>query len=190
MDGNGTAMLCKSSVINQNRNPGMNTAEAENYMTQYLGVTNFIWLDGVEGEDITDAHIDGVARFFDYNTLLTVSKRDFFQLYEGIKEQDYETLLTATNAEGKKYKVIELPMTAQNVYGLDYKGSYLNYYVGNNVVLVPIYNDENDKIALNILGELFSDREIVGIDVTALYQYGGMLHCVTQQQPEIPQNSK
>lgn len=186
LDGNGTAILCKSSVINQNRNPNMSIEEAEAYMTKYLGVTNFIWLDGVEGEDITDAHIDGIAKFLDENTILTVSEQDFFQLYEEISELDYEVLHTAVNTEGKPYQVIELPLTANNVSGLEYKGNYINYYAGNEVVLLPVYQDPNDKIAINIIAGLYPDKEVVGIDVTALYQYGGMIHCVTQQQPEIP----
>lgn len=81
-------------------------------------------------------------------------------------------------------------MTAENVKGLDYKGSYLNYYVGNDVVLLPVYGDVNDKAAEQILSELYEGREIVPIDVTALYQYGGMLHCVTQQQPYLPSDNE
>ncbi|MFC6260556.1 agmatine deiminase family protein [Levilactobacillus fujinensis] len=185
LDGHGTAMLCKSSVLNPNRNPGISQAKAETYLTKYFGVIHFIWLDGVIGEDITDAHIDGMARFYDSRTILTVSKADFYQLYEGSHRQDYTKLQTATNAQGKPYKLVTLPMTAKKVRGLDYKGSYLNYYVGNDVVLVPTYHDKNDQTALKIFGRLYPDRKIVGIDVTALYQYGGMLHCVTQQQPAV-----
>lgn len=184
LDGSGTAMLCKSSVVSESCNLKLSVKQAEEYLTRYLGVTNFIWLEGVVGEDITDAHIDGMARFYDAKTLLTVSEKDFFELYEVILESDYETLRSAKNAEGEPYEIIELPMTAKHVDGLDYKGSYLNYYVGNEVVLVPVYGDANDAIATEILSQLYSTREIVPIDVTSLYQYGGMLHCVTQQQPK------
>lgn len=183
LDGSGTAMLCKSSVVSKNRNPDLSISDAEKFLSQYLGVSNFIWLEGVTDEDITDAHIDGMARFYDDKTILTVSEDDFFELYEGIKEKDYTALTTAKNAKGEQYKTVELPMTAKNVEGLDYKGSYLNYYIGNEVVLLPVYNDANDTLAIQILSGLYPEREIVPIDVTALYQYGGMLHCVTQQQP-------
>lgn len=182
-DGAGTLMATKSSVISKNRNPGMTQAQAEEYLTRYLGAVNFIWLDGVTDEDITDAHIDGMARFYDENTLLTVPEEDFFELYEGILESDYEALLGAKNADGEPYELVELPLTAENVRGLDYKGSYLNYYVGNDVVLLPVYGDESDVHAAEIIGGLYKGRKIVPIDVTALYKYGGMLHCVTQQQP-------
>lgn len=183
LDGNGTAMLCKSSVVSKNRNPDMKLKQAEKYLTKYLGATNIVWLEGVMNEDITDAHIDGMARFYDDETLLTVSEDDFFELYENIKPKDYETLLSMKNSSGKPYEIVELPMTHENVQGLDYKGNYLNYYVGNEVVLVPVYNDVNDAVAIEILSELYEQREIVPIDVTALYQYGGMIHCITQQQP-------
>lgn len=184
LDGHGTALLCKSSVVSKNRNPAMSVSEVEKYLSQYLGVDHFIWLEGVLDEDITDAHIDGMARFYGDNTLLTVSEDDFIELYEAILPEDYETLLAAKNAEGKPYKIITLPLTAENVEGLDYRGSYLNYYVGNEVVLVPVYGDANDKSAIQIISGLYHDQEVVPIDVTALYQYGGMLHCITQQQPD------
>lgn len=183
LDGNGTAMLNKSSVVSTARNPGLNVQQAEEYLTRYLGATNFIWLEGIVGEDITDAHIDGTARFFNDTTILTMKEEDFFDLYEGVVESDYDKLLTAKNARGEPYKIIELPMTSKNVEGLDYKGSYLNYYVGNKVVLLPVYGDSNDDIAAAILSELYAGRDIVPVNVTALYQYGGMLHCITQQQP-------
>ena len=128
---------------------------------------------------------NGMARFFNEDRSLTVSKDDFFELYEEILESDYKTLHKAVNANGTPYKIIELPLTSKNVKGLDYKGNYINYYVGNNTVLVPIYNYANDNIAMNIIGGLYTNRKIVGIDVTSLYKYGGMLHCVTQQQPEL-----
>lgn len=182
-DGAGTLMAAKSSVAGISRNPDITLSEAEAYLRRYLGVSNFIWLEGVSGEDITDAHIDGMARFLDDRTLLTVSEEDFYNLYEGIPQGDYDTLRHAENVNGQRYQIIELPMTMYNVPGLEYQGSYLNYYIGNKVVLVPVYGDENDALALDILAGLYEDRKIVPINVTALYQYGGMLHCITQQQP-------
>jgi agmatine deiminase len=182
-DGAGTLMACRSSVISTNRNPDVSQGEMEKFLKQYTGASNFIWLDGVTDEDITDAHIDGMARFYDKNTLLTVPEDDFFDLYENISEKDYDTLQSARNADGEKYEIVEIPLTAKNVKGLDYKGSYLNFYVGNEVVLLPVYGDRNDETAVEILQDLYPDRKIVPINVTALYKNGGMLHCVTQQQP-------
>lgn len=183
MDGHGTLMASLSSVVSKNRNQTLTVVQAEEYLSQYLGVTNFIWLDGVTDEDITDAHIDGMARFLDKNTILTVSENDFSELYESINMEDYSTMRSAKNTAGKTYELVELPLTKKNAKGLDYKGSYLNYYIGNKVVLVPIYEDENDNTALEIITELYPERKIVPIVVNTLFQYGGMLHCVTQQQP-------
>ena len=183
LDGAGTVMLCKSSVVSKNRNPEKSISQAEAILSQYLGATNFIWLKGVTDEDITDAHIDGMARFYDEKTIVTVSEKDFYALYKANLGNDYEVLMAAKNSAGEKYDIVELPMTSKNVEGLDYKGNYLNYYIANHVVLVPVYNDINDEIAVKTLAGLYTDKEIVPIDVTSLYQYGGMIHCVTQQQP-------
>lgn len=183
LDGSGTLMASLSSVVSKNRNAQLSVEQAEDYLARYLGVKNFIWLDGVTDEDITDAHIDGTARFLDDKTILTVSKSDFSELYENINMNDYSTLENAKNAEGEPYKIVELPFTKKNAEGLDYKGSYLNYYIGNEVVLVPVYDDENDAVALEKLAKLYPERKIVPIQVNSLFQYGGMIHCVTQQQP-------
>ncbi|APQ95379.1 agmatine deiminase [Clostridium botulinum] len=160
----------------------MTAEQAEEYFRKYLGATNFIWLKGVTDKDITDAHINGTARFYDDKTLLTVPKEEFLELYEGILESDYEKLISARNTKEEPYKIVELTMTSENVEGLVYKGSYLNYYIGNEVILLPFYNDVKDEVAISILSELYEDRKIIPINVTGLYQYGGMLHCVTQQQ--------
>lgn len=135
-------------------------------------------------EDITDAHIDGIARFYDKKTILTVSQNDFFELYEKIKLNDYKRLESARNTSGDKYNLIALPLTDKNVKGLDYKGSYLNFYIANSVVLMPAYNDKNDIAAQNILAQLYPNKIIIPINVNSLYKYGGMIHCITQQQPQ------
>lgn len=184
LDGNGTLMAAKSSVVSKSRNRGLTVLQAEEYLSKYLGVHNFIWLEGVTDEDITDAHIDGSARFLDDSAILTVSRSDFAKLYETINMDDYTKLQTAKNAAGKPYEIIELPLTKEIVEGADCYGSYLNYYIGNKVVLVPVYNDENDALALEIIAELYPSRKLIPIVVNDLFQYGGMLHCVTQQQPD------
>jgi agmatine deiminase len=179
----GTMLAAKSSVISKNRNPDVSQKEAEAILSKYLGVKKFIWLEGVTDEDITDGHIDGFARFYDKDTILTVPENDFYDLYENIREEDYETLTHSTNASGRAYDIIEIPLTKKNVKGLDYKGSYLNFYLGNEVLLLPVYGDDNDGPVIRQMKELYPDHEIVPINVTALYKNGGMLHCVTQQMP-------
>lgn len=187
IDGAGVFMATKSCILNSNRNPGMTQSQAEAILSTKLGVTKFIWLDGVPGLEITDMHIDGFARFANANTIVTMNNADL--LYWELTQPDINKLYAATKANGDAYNFVNLPLTQNNVvtaYGknLGYKGSYVNFYVANTKVLVPFYNDPNDLVAKNILQGLFPGRTVVGIDVRNLYENGGMVHCVTQQQPQ------
>ena len=186
MDGKGSLMACKSSILNNNRNRGMSQAEAEAIFKQYLGVTNIIWLEGQAGLEITDQHIDGFARFGNTETIVTMNQQDL--LAYDVLQSDIDLLFAAKNKEGEAYNFVKLPLTKNNVtteYGkeLCYKGSYCNYYIANTKVLVPTYNDENDSVALQIIQDLYPDRTVVGIDCRNVYENGGMIHCITQQQP-------
>jgi agmatine deiminase len=195
IDGNGVLLATKSSILTQTnsggalaiRNLGMTQTQAETILTQYIGATKFIWLDGFLGpDDITDAHIDGFAKFADDSTLVTMNNADL--LYWGLSLTDIATLYAASNVSNVAYNKVYVPLTQNNVvttYGnnLGYKGSYCNYYIANNVVLVPNYNDPNDTVANAIIQGLHPGRTVVGIDCRNLYENGGMVHCVTQQQP-------
>ena len=187
VDGHGTMMACRSSVLNSNRNPGMTQAQAEMIFTKYLGVTNFIWLDGQAGFELTDQHIDGFARFGNRTTIVTMKQSDLLNF--DVKQSDIDKLLSAKNKSGTAYTFLKVPLTQNNVLttngiNLGYKGSYVNYYIANNKVLVPNYNDPNDAVANGIIQTLYPARTVVGIDVRNLYENGGMVHCVTQQQPQ------
>jgi agmatine deiminase len=187
IDANGTLLATKSAILNKNRNPNMTQAEAEEIFTKYLGVTNFIWLEGVAGLEITDMHIDGFAKFANKNTLVTMSKNDL--LYWQVPKVDIDKLYAAKNKNNVAYNIVQLPLTKNNVVtaynkNLGYKGSYANYYIANTSVLVPNYNDPNDAIANQIIQKLYPTRTVIGIDVRNLYANGGMIHCVTQQQPK------
>jgi agmatine deiminase len=187
IDGNGTLMACKSSILNGNRNPNMTQKRAENIFTKYLGIRNFIWLEGQAGLEITDQHIDGFARFGNSETIVTMENNDLLRFE--VKQSDIDILLKAKNKDNQPYQFVKLPLTQDNVittYGknLGYQGSYCNYYVANTKVLVPIYNDPNDAVAIAKLKKLYPTRTVVGIDVRNLYENGGMIHCVTQQQPK------
>jgi agmatine deiminase len=188
-DGHGVMMATRSSIFDTNRNPGLTQARMQSILTTNFGVTKFIWLDGAPGgtADITDMHIDGFAEFAPNRTVVTMSNADL--AYWGLPPADIATLNAATDINGVAYNFVRLPLTANNVvttYGnnLGYKGSYVNFYVGNTVVLVPTYSDPNDATALNLVQTLYPGRTVVGIDVRNLFANGGMIHCVTQQQPE------
>lgn len=186
IDGNGTLMACKSSILNNNRNPGMTQVQAETVFKKYLGVTNFIWLDGQAGIEITDQHIDGFARFGNSNTIVTMEQNDL--LNYDVQQSDIDKLYSAKNKNGTLYTFLNIPLTQNNVTttngtNLGYKGSYVNYYIANTKILVPNYNDPNDATANALIQTLYPSRTVIGIDVRNLYQNGGMIHCVTQQQP-------
>lgn len=187
IDGHGTLMACKSSILNNNRNPGMTQAQAEAIFTKYLGVTNFIWLDGQAGLELTDQHIDGFARFGNVETIVTMEQNDLLDF--DVIQSDINKLYSAKNKAGLSYTFLKVPLTQNNVVttngtNLGYKGSYINYYIANNKVLVPNYNDPNDAVANSIIQTLYPTRIVVGIDVRNLYENGGIVHCVTQQQPQ------
>lgn len=198
LDGAGTFLATKTSILSQAnpsspagvlsiRNLGKTQAQAEAIFTQYIGATKFIWLDGwFSTDDITDAHIDGFAKFAPGNILVTMNQADL--LYWGVPQSDINILYAASNTSNVTYTKVYLPLTAIDVKktngtSLGYKGSYANYYVANNRVLVPNYNDANDAVANAIIAGIYPGRTVVGIDVRNLYGNGGMVHCVTQQQP-------
>lgn len=190
-DGNGTMIATRSSITHSSRNPGLTESQIENYLSTNMGISNFIWLNGVYGSEITDMHIDGFVKFANDSTIVTFNNSDL-QYWE-LSQQDIDTLLNAKNINGVAYNFVIVPLTQNNVttaYGnqLDYKGSYCNYYIANSIVLVPNYNDPNDAVANSIIQGLYPSRTVIGIDVRNLYENGGMIHCVTQQQP-IDQNT-
>lgn len=188
IDGAGTFMATRSSIMGDGRNTGFTEEQLNDSLTKYLGVTNFVWLDGYYGGmlDITDTHIDGFARFLNSNTMVTMDE-DALE-YWGLSASDIFTLLNAQNADGVEYTKVNLSLTHKNVKttwgaNVGFKASYNNYYVGNTVVLATTFNDMNDDVALDIIASLYPDKTVIGIDSRNLYYFGGMIHCVTQQLP-------
>ena len=186
-DGKGTFLGTKSSITVK-RNTTLTLTQIQNYMTTNLGFTKFIWLDGKDGgtAEITDQHIDGFARFANDNTIVTLSDADL--TYWEVSATDITTLHSASNVNNVPYNLVMVPLTQNNVKTTDgtdlgYKGSYNNFYEANTVVLVPNYSDPNDAVANNIIQGLYATKTVIGIDARNLYSNGGMIHCVTQQQP-------
>lgn len=184
-DGCGTIITTESCILNENRNEGVTRESAERFFKKYLGVTNVIWLEGSPDEDITDGHIDGLLRFADANTIVTMSEDDYYETYDYTPEGDYDKVINAKNAVGEKYDIITLPITAEDVEWLGWRANYLNYYAGNDVVIVPIYGDVMDDVALETLREVYPEKKIVPVNGEVLAMIGGGVHCVTQQQPSF-----
>lgn len=200
VNGTGTFMATKSSILNPNRNPGKSQEEVEEILREYLGVTNFIWLSGSTKEesalrgDVTDAHIDGAVRFTTETTVLYSDTDDTSNPMYQMCKNHFKELQNATLESGKRLNLVPLPLPEPGVYRTvkvgtipsnRVVGKYCNYYVANNVVLVPVYGNINDDRAKRIIGEQFPSREVIGINVLGLVDFGGALHCVTQQQPHM-----
>lgn len=186
VNGRGTVLTTRACLLNQNRNPSLTPGEIEEYLLEYLGVMKVIWLqDGVVGDD-TDGHVDDIARFVGPSTVICAYEEDpGDENYQALKE-NYEILCSSTDQNGTPLTIIQLPMPGQ-VFDNDgrYPASYTNFYIANKVVVVPVFNDPNDSRALEILRNVFSDREVIGIPARAMVEGYGTFHCATQQQPRV-----
>jgi agmatine deiminase len=184
-DGEGTLILMDSCWVNDNRNPGKSQDEIENELAVRLGVHKVIWLPGVRGEDITDGHIDGSIRFVRPGVLMT----DFFEggaspWVEAMAESK-SILRNATDAKGRAFEMVDIPW-AQNPRSIhpNFFPGYANFYIGNGAVYTPQFGDKlADDRAVESLGRLFPNRKIVALNVDRIYENGGGIHCVTQQEP-------
>jgi len=182
IDVNGAGLMltteeCLLSESIQVRNPGLTCADLERYFADYLGITKTIWLNkGIVGDD-THGHIDDLARFAGPNTIVTVVE-------ENRHEENYEPLQENLERLQKTgLRIATLPMPSP-VYcdGQRLPASYANFYIANEMVLVPTFNDPKDRVALNTLAELFPNREVIGIYCGDLVLGLGTLHCMTMQQ--------
>ena len=168
----------------QERNPCLTRQDLERVFADHLGIRKVLWLGrGIAGDD-THGHVDDLARFVAPRTVVTVIETDRADPnYEPLQE-NLRRLREMTDLDGKPLDVITLPMPAPVLFrGQRLPASYANFYIANDRVLVPTFNDENDRSALGILGDLFPGRKVVGIHAVDLVWGLGTLHCLTQQQP-------
>jgi agmatine deiminase len=179
-----TTEECLLDPLVQVRNPGFAHADYERVFLENLGASRTIWLGkGIAGDD-THGHVDDLARFVNAREVVLCRERDAQDANYRALEENRERLQQARLVDGSKPQVVELPMPAPLVFdGRRLPASYANFYVANAAVIVPTFNDRNDRIALGILGELFRDRPVVGIHAVELVWGLGTLHCLTQQQP-------
>jgi len=186
VNGHGTLITTEACLLNSNRNPHLNQSQIEQYLKDYLGVTNILWLgDGIVGDD-TDGHVDDLTRFVAADTVVTVIEDDPQDENYTLLKENYERLLTMKDQDGQPLRIVTLPMPGER-YVDDQRVpmSYANFYIANKSVLVPTYRHANDAKACEILQRLFPERRVVGLDCTDLIWGLGSIHCVTQQQPAI-----
>ncbi|MEW6211116.1 MAG: agmatine deiminase family protein [Acidobacteriota bacterium] len=187
VNGRGTLITTEECLLDkkvQPRNPDLSREQIEQVMREFLGATNVLWLGrGIEGDD-THGHVDDICRFVNANTVVLCREKNPSDYNHHVLEENYERLLSARLEDGSKIEVIPLPMPAPLYFdGRRLPASYANFYISNAAVLVPTFNDPNDRVALGILAEAFTDRAVVGIHAVDLVWGLGTIHCLTQQQP-------
>jgi agmatine deiminase len=189
IDANGAGLLltteeCLLSEV-QRRNPGIGRAQLEQAFHDYLGIDQVIWLDrGIVGDD-THGHIDDITRFVGPSTIVTCVEPKMSDSNHVPLAENLRRLEAARTLDGKQFDLVELPMPRPVVFsGQRLPASYANFYIANELVLVPTFHDPNDRMALNTLAQVFPGREVIGIHAVDLVWGLGTLHCMTQQQPE------
>jgi agmatine deiminase len=187
LNGRGTLLTTEECYLDpkvQVRNPGLTRTDYEETLKTYLGVKNVIWLlNGPVGDD-THGHIDDICRFVNPRTLVLIKENNRKDINYKPLAENWERIQDLRLEDGSRPEVVALPMPAPLYFdGFRLPASYANFYISNAAVLVPTFNDPNDRIALGILSELFTDRPVVGIHAVDLVLGFGTLHCLTQQQP-------
>ena len=186
VNGRGILLTTEECLLSrkQQRNSGMSRADYEEMFSTYLGIKKVIWLgSGVTGDD-THGHVDDITRFVSPRTVVTAVETNPDDPNYAPLQENIRRLRAATDVSGKPLKIVELPMPAPVIFEKRrLPASYANFYIANGIVLVPVFNDPKDRIALEILAKLFPGREVVGIYSGDLIWGFGAMHCMTQQQP-------
>ena len=186
VNGCGDLLTTTSCLLNPNRNPHLNQDQIEDYLRDYYGVENIVWLgDGIVGDD-TDGHVDDLSRFVADDVIVTAVEHDTWdENYEPL-QKNLRMLQRCRLANGKQPTIVELPMPDVVFYdGQRLPASYANFYIANDKVVFPTYRCLTDNEAAYILEACFPDREVVGIDSTDIIWGLGSFHCLSQQVPEI-----
>ncbi len=186
VNGQGTLLTTEQCLLNKNRNPHLKKEEIEQYLKDYLGVSHILWLgEGIVGDD-TDGHIDDIVRFVNPTTVITAVEEDSGDENYKPLQDNLKRLQSMKDQNGRPLDVIEFPMPGPISYDSQrLPASYANFYIGNGVVLAPIFGHKNDEKALAILKKVFPTRRIVGINCVEMVWGLGAIHCVTQQQPKV-----
>jgi agmatine deiminase len=192
INGAGSLITTEECLLDENlqtRNPGFTKKDYENMFSKYLGIKNILWLGkGIAGDD-THGHVDDLCRFVNKKTVVLVKEENTHDdNYKPLRENK-ERLADLKLENGSKVEVIDLPMPAPVIFkDQRLPASYANFYFSNAAVLVPTFNDPNDRLALGILSELINDRPVIGIHALDLVWGLGTIHCLTHEQPVFKTN--
>jgi agmatine deiminase len=185
-NGAGTLLTSTCCLLNENRNPHLNQKQIEEYLHNYYGVENILWVDeGIIGDD-TDGHIDDTIRFVNPDTVVTVVEENKSDDNYRLLQLNLKKLSKMRLQDGKQMNIIELPMPSAVICeNQRLPASYANFYISNHAVVVPTYRDKNDDKALDIISNCFNDRKVIGIDSTDVIWGLGSWHCLSQQEPSL-----
>lgn len=185
-NGAGTVLTSKQCLLNPNRNPHLNQQQIEQYLYDYYGVQQVLWVDeGIVGDD-TDGHIDDTVRFVNEDTVLTVVEENKADENYPILQHNLQQLKEMRLLSGKQLNIVELPMPDPVEWeGQRLPASYANFYIANGLVVVPTFRCPKDEQAIAIIQDCFKDRKIIGIDSTDIIWGLGSFHCLSQQEPKI-----
>jgi len=188
VNGRGTLLTTEECLLSevQQRNLGVSRAQLEQLFADYLGIRKVIWLGrGIAGDD-THGHVDDVSRFVAPNVVVTSYEPDTADANHEPLRENFLQLKKSTDQSGKPLRVVKLPMPAPVYFaGQRLPASYANFYIANKLVLVPVFNDANDRVALNVLADVLPGRTVVDIYCGDFVLGLGALHCMTQQQPAV-----
>jgi agmatine deiminase len=188
VNGRGTLLTTEECLLGkiQQRNPGVSRQHLEQLFADYLGIRKVIWLGrGIAGDD-TRGHVDDISRFVAPNVVVTAYEPDTSDAnYKPLRENLLQ-LKKSSDQSGRPLRIVKLPMpTPAHFNGQRLPASYANFYIANRLVLVPVFNDASDRVALNILADVFPGRTVVPIHCGDFILGLGALHCITQQQPAV-----
>jgi len=183
-NGAGTVITSTACLLNENRNPHLNQAQIEQYLMDYYGQDQVLWVDeGIVGDD-TDGHIDDTVRFVNEDTVITVIEENKDDENYDLLQQNLKQLQAMRLLNGKQLNIVEIPMPDPVIWEEQMlPASYANFYIANKQVIVPTYRSDKDDKVIDVIGQCFPDREIVGIDSTDIIWGLGSFHCLSQQEP-------
>jgi agmatine deiminase len=185
-NGKGTILTTTACLLNENRNPHLSKYQIEQYLLEYYGAEQVLWLgDGIVGDD-TDGHIDDITRFVNEDSVITVIESNPLDENYLRLQENLEALKEMRLLNGKALNIYELPMPSPVIHeDTRLPASYANFYIANKSVVVPTFRDVNDQLALDILQKVFPERQVVGIDSTDIIWGLGSFHCLSQQEPAL-----
>lgn len=185
-DGEGTLLTTKQCLLNKNRNPDLTQEDIESQLKQHFNIEKVIWLEeGLWGDVDTDGHVDVIAAFVKPGTIITMYSEDKSHPNYEIYKKNKAIIQASTDAKGRQIELIEIPQPMTVMWeDAPLPLSYINFYIVNGAVIVPVFDDPHDEKALSTFKSVFPNHDIIPINALSIFRGGGGIHCITMQQPK------